>query len=244
MLNRRTPSITLAYICVVNGRNSPVLAQRFVDSYRQYPPGYKHDVVVICNGGPPGPWLAKIFKDTNFRIFPRTNDGWDIGGYIHLAKESKSECLMCLGESVYSHKAGWLRKVAEAWEEYGPGMYGVYSSFLVRPHLNTTAFACARECLAGYGRPVLTRDERYAFEHGPSAMWRQIAWSGKAAFLVTWSGVYDYPEWRSPDNILWRGDQTNCLLFCNHTQRYLLSPAATKKNWEAGADSIMPTASK
>lgn len=238
---RSAPTITLAYICVTQGRNSPVLAQRFVDSYKQYPPGYKHDVVVICNGGSPGLWLSRIFKSTGWTMFQRSNDGWDIGGFIHLANETKCDCLMCLGESVYAHRAGWLWRIAEAWDEYGPGMYGVYSSYLVRPHMNTTAFAIAPEYLREYRpQPVLTRQDRYEFEHGLSAMWKQTMRKGGVARLVTWDGEYLSDAWRSPSNILWNGDQSNCLLWSNHTQRYMLSSPETKLNWEMGANGMNP----
>lgn len=241
MIQSGEPTVMLAYVCVTNGQNSLVLAERFVETYRRFPPGYPHQVTVICNGGVLGAWHSRIFANTGFKFFVRGNDGWDIGGFIEFAKKCKSDCLLCLGESVHFHRPGWLAKIADAWMTYGPGMYGCFSSYLTRPHLNTTAFAIAPPLLAAYDKLVVTREDRYEFEHGPSAMWRQVAWSGKPAYLVTWSGVYGHADWRKPNDILWKGDQSNCLVFCNHTQRYMLAPAATKKNWELGANSRRKT---
>lgn len=67
-------------------------------------------------------------------------------------------------------------------------------------------------------------------------MWIRVQKAGSPAMLVTWDGVYTYDQWREPENILWRGDQSNCLVWCNHTLRYMLAPTQTKINWEAGAD--------
>jgi len=53
---------------------------------------------------------------------------------------------------------------------------------------------------------------------------------------VTWDGTWDPFQWRYPDNILWRGNQTNCLVYCNHTDRYNAAPVETRRNWERGAD--------
>lgn len=231
------PTCTVAYTCVSQGASSDTHAQRFVDSYRRNPGGLAHKLVIICNGGGLPSYLEKIFRQIDCSLFLRSNDGWDIGGYLELAKSTKTDLLVCLGESVYFHRPGWLIRIGAAWKTYGPGMYGCFSSFQTSAHLNTSAFACSPELMRDYPT-VKTHEQRYAFEHSLKALWRRLAARNKATVLVTWDGVYEKHRWRHPANILWRGDQSNCLVFCNHTDRYAKAAAQDRRRWEAAADTF------
>jgi len=66
-----------------------------------------------------------------------------------------------LGESVYFHREGWLKRLADAWAKFGPGMYGPFGSNLLRPHLQTTAFCTSPALLQRC--PISTKD-RYSWE--------------------------------------------------------------------------------
>jgi hypothetical protein len=145
--------------------------------------------------------------------------------------------LVCLGESVYFWKPDWLKPVVDAWNKYGPGFYGFIASFMVRPHLNTTCFAVDPKFLLGYQR-CSTPPLRYGFEHGKDSLWLRMSKFGKPTKLVTEDGVYDQPQWRYPNNILWRGDQSNCLIRCNHMDRYDAQTPEVKAKWAAGADGL------
>lgn len=177
-----------------------------------------------------------MFSPLPFKFFPRQNDeGWDIHGYQDTASKFQCEMLVCLGESCYFNRPNWLVPIVEAWKRYGPGMYGFIASFLVRPHLNTTCFAVAPQFLLGW--PTVTNHpNRYSFEHGQYAFWNQMQKFRKPTKLVTWDGVYDPPQWRYPKNILWRGDQSNCLIRCNHMDRYDAAEPTTKNQWSYAAD--------
>lgn len=171
-------------------------------------------------------------------IFPRQNDdGFDLHGYQDVARKFKCDMLVCLGESVYAWKENWLVPIVEAWKRYGPGMYGFFSSFLVRPHLNTTAFAIDPVFLMGWPT-ITTHYSRYQAEHGKYSLWKHLAEFKRPTKLVTWDGVYDPPQWRYPKNILWRGDQSNCLLRCNHLDRYDAAEPETRKRWAYSADTL------
>ena len=140
-----------------------------------------------------------------------------------------------LGESVYFWKKNWLVPMVDAWKKYGPGMYGFLSSFLVRPHLNTTAFVCDPKFLMGW--PTVTNHpDRYSFEHGKYAFWNRLVEFRRPVKLVTWDGCYDQQQWRYPKNILWRGDQSNCLVRCNHMDRFDAADPKTKSQWSYAAD--------
>jgi len=233
--------IVLAYICVSRAERSADLAARFVSSYLEFPPGVNHESLVICNGGVPPTALGLIFSSLPWpRLWPRQNDsGWDVSGFMHAAQTicSSYDLMLCLGESVYFHRAGWLKRLVEAWEESGPGMYGPFGSFCRRAHLQTTAFCVAPEMFNWYREPVRGKKARYDFEHGENAFWRMIQGRGKPVRMVTWDGVWKPREWRFPENILWRGDQSNCLLRSNHTDNWDQAQQARKTRWSTCADS-------
>lgn len=231
--------ICLCYIAVTHGPIVDDYAARFVVTYMQYPPLVEHDLIVIANGGPLHTSTALIFEPLQARMLPRTNDaGWDVTAYIETAKGACREydMMLCLGESNYFHREGWLQRLVEAWEKFGPGMYSPYSSNAVRAHMNTTAFCCPPMLLRQYPRRVYDRASRYEFEHGQRSLWRIAHMRGLPARMVTWDGEWEPQEWRTPPNILWRGDQSNLLMWCNHADAYANADGRTKAAWSAKAD--------
>lgn len=233
---KRDVKILVVYIAVTQGPLTSDYASRFVGSYLACPPGVRHDTIVACNGGPLPRALALMFDPLGAAMMPRINDpGWDISAYQDIANQIECDLLVCLGESVYFHREGWLKRIADAWKGHGPGLYGFFSSNLVRPHLNTTAFVCDPALLRQYPKPT-SRAARYDFEHGEHSFWRFVQSLGKPTCLVTFDGVWAPLVWRLPNDILWRGTQTNCLAFCSHTDHYFAADAATKKRWSAWID--------
>lgn len=231
--------IAIIYIAVTHGPNLIDYSARYAATYGLFHPGYDHQTIVSCNGGRLSFEAEMLFSQIpNCTFYPRGNDdGWDISAYRDIANHTDAEILVCFGESIYFHRAGWLKRIMAERDFHGPGMYGFFSSYLVRPHLNTTAFVCDAALLRR-SRLIYDKQTRYNFEHGENSFWRSVYLKGKAVKLVTWDGSYDFPFWRKPQNILWRGDQSNCLVFCNHTERYAAAPPETKRNWEAGADTL------
>lgn len=229
------PRICVAYTCVSQGPISDHYAARFVSTWHEFPPGVETDLVVICNGGPLNTRLSMVFAPICPTFFPRTNKDWDIGGYHEAAWGPCAgyESMLCIGESVYFHKEGWLKRLDDAWKSIGPGMYGPFASNLLRPHLNTTAFFTSPLLLQ---RDPLNTSDRYAWEHGDHSFWKHVARNGMPVRLVTWDGEWEPRAWRVPRNILWRGNQSNCLMWCNHTDRYSESPPAVRSKWASGAD--------
>lgn len=232
----RAVKILLAYIAVSAGPKTADYCSRFVATYLEYPPEMPHETIVVCNGGPLPRDVALQFDTLRCSFLPRVNDpGWDISAYQHIAHNFDCDMLLCFGESVYFHRPGWLKKLVEAWEMHGPGMYGLFSSNLVRTHLNTTAFVTAARPLRNYPRPN-NRADRYNFEHGEHAYWRYVKSLEMPVKLVTWDGVWDPIQWRAPRNILWRETQNNCLAFCSHTDHYFAANTKTKRRWERWID--------
>lgn len=231
--------IVLCYTAVTHGPITPDYCARFVASYLTFPPGVEHSTIVICNGGPLATNIGMMFSSLKAALFPRKNDeGYDLSGYVEAAKGPASDCdaMLCLGESIYFHRQDWLKRLVYAWEKYGPGMYGPFSSHNVRAHLNTSAFMTSPILLQEYPSSGWTRPARYEFEHGTQSFWRKTHYRGMPVRLVTWDGEWAPGMWRMPANILWRGDQSNLLLYCNHSERWFSANAQTRQRWSAKAD--------
>lgn len=231
-----TPRIVLAYIVVSQGPLTGENVSRFVGSWLVNPPGVDLDLVAVCNGGVPPTEIGLMFSELNAKFFPRINDdGFDMGAYQDVARKFPCDILVCFGESVYFNKPNWLVPIVNAFREFGSGMYGFFSSFLVRPHLNTTAFAIDPKFLMGWPK-IDNHPARYAAEHGKYSIWKHLEKFRRPTKLVCWDGCYDPPQWRYPKNILWRGDQSNLLIRCNHTDRYDAADPKTKSQWSYAAD--------
>jgi hypothetical protein len=231
--------IILAYIAVTGGPKTYEYCARFVGSYLACPPLVEHELVVCCNGGPLPFETASLFAPIpKVQFFPRRNDpGYDITAYQDVAGHFRCDMEVCCGETIRFHRTGWLKRYVEAWKQHGPGMYGTFSSNLIRPHLNTTGFCVAPTFLKGSPRPQ-NKEQRYEWEHGRNAFWTKVSALGGATRLVTFDGCYDVPQWRYPKDILWRGTQENCLMFCSHTDRYAGASTETKLKWSKGADRV------
>ena len=230
--------VAVLYCAVVNGPITADYAARFVATWVEYSPDYECDLIVGCNGGILPSSITLIFAPLNAKFFPRSNEGWDIGLHQQAARSACADydAVLWAGESVYFHRAGWLRRLVECWEHHGPGFYGPFSSNAVTAHLNTTAYFCAPATVRQYPKQVSTRADRYEYEHSNNALWRRAAAQGLPVRLVTWDGEYEPFRWRMPRNILWRGDQSNCLMFCNHAQGYDNANRAVQAEWARRAD--------
>jgi len=234
-------NIVIAYVCVTGGPLTHDYAARFVATWLDYHPGTDCDLVVCCNGGPLPLETALLFEPLNAKFLVRENDpGWDITAYQDVCAKFEFDQVCACGESIHFHREGWLKRYVECRGHFGPGLYGTFSSFLVRPHLNTTGFFCDRQLLANSWRPH-NRKERHLWEHGEIAFWRALKTMRYATKLVTFDGVYDPPQWRYPPNILWRGNQSNCLMRCGHSDRWDAADEKTKLAWSRGADGFGKT---
>lgn len=209
-------TITLCYVHVPNCVQHLVMAKMFLDSYNANPPGVEHNTILICQGQEPCAEIRTAFSTLpGYSEYIHDDSGWDIGAYMAVAKSDKvhTPAMLCCGGSTTFRKAGWMKRLHDAWAKYGSGFYGTLSSFQARPHFNTNGFMTAPYMLASYPFKVETKEQRYEFEHGRDALWWRLNQLEFPTKLVTWDGEYDWKEWRKPDNISCRGDQSNCLIY-------------------------------
>lgn len=212
----------LVYICAVHYRNSMEYFRRFVESYINNPPGAEHYTVIVANGGP--------FKKEHYNLFDRMgectyhygdNIGYDLGAYISISRDIKypSNTMFCCGTSLYFKKPGWLKRLLDVWDEYGPSIYGTLSTHQIRPHIRTTGFLVPKFMLFTYPHPTITLAQRYNFEHGEESIcwWARIL--KHRPLVVSWMGVHDWQEWENIPLGYRKGNQSNCLCYDSHSDR-------------------------
>lgn len=238
-------TITLVYIHVPGDAPHVAQAKAFITSYQRFQPIAEHQVVVVFQGKPADKDIKLMFLKAfpGCEFFLHDDSGHDIGGYIAVAKDmvkrgAKVDAILCCGGSTFFQSHGWLARLAVAWGKHGSGMYGTVGTYEVAPHLCTTGFLCPPELLAAYPIKVVTRRQRYDFEHGPNAFWKITLAGGYPVKLVTWDEILDWQQWRTPRNIFRRGDQSNCLIYWHHHMKYATASPVTKAIMERHTDTL------
>jgi hypothetical protein len=193
-------------------------AQRFVDSYRQYPPMHDHSMIVISNGGPPaGRAVAQFSWIKGTQIIPRENIGMDIGSYQFAAQSINCDLMVFFGGSSYIRGAGWLMRMVSAYQVYGDGLYGCTGNqgdlkIKVWPHIRTTGFWCSPALINNHPFRVRDNSERYPYEHGPIGLTSWVLSQKKHAMIVGWHDVKTVHECDSMPGTFHRGEQENIII--------------------------------
>ncbi len=237
-------NIVLMYIYPLDAREQFLdNAQNWIQSYRQFPPGHDHRVVVCLPNGTPTPEDKAIFADivvSDFITYDK--GGWDIGAYQEVADTVDSDMMVFCNSRVRFWKSGWLTRFVEAYNQFGPrGLYGASGSYercfayyahWPNPHIRTSCFATDPKLFRRFPYRVTSRDEGFKFEAGE---WNFMKWYEDHAWpvrVVTWDGIYDKWHWRNPPNIFRRGNQTNCLVFDRHHDLYFSATAQSRSMLE------------
>jgi hypothetical protein len=238
LIRERLPAIV--FVHVLNSTEYVGLTKNFLDSFRKFGPGEPCELVVVFNNGKPSDTDKALYEGIpSVKFLEHDNSGFDIGAFIAASHQIDNPMAVYFGGTAFLQRAGWLVELHKAWDAHGPGFYGTLSTYEVSPHLNTTGFACAPELMRRYPHKVNTKEERYAFEHRGRAMWRMVAGMGLPTKLVTWDGVWDWQDWRTPPNIYRRGDQSNCCTYFRHSTNFAFADDRTKRYMSALADTLI-----
>ena len=193
------------------------LAVRFLKTYYENPPGLDHDSIIVCNGNPPDEQAAFLFGSMpNAHFLHHDNSGLDCGAYQCAARNHECDLMVFFGASTYFKRAGWLKRMVEAYQQNGDGLYGTMGNRGVRPlgvhpHIRTTAFWTSRNLFLSYPHLISRADQRYGFEHGPDCLTSWMYKQRKRVMVVGWSGCYEQALWDSTPNGYHRGDQSDIL---------------------------------
>lgn len=173
------------------------LARRFVETYMAHPPGEKdHQIYILVNGGVPARLAEyqKVFSPLVCRFIFHNNVGYDLGAFAKAATTIECDLMVCIGSPVYFHRAGWLDRIIQVYERYGPGMYGCWGFKEPALHLRTTIFWMPPELLNSYPYTINT-ESRYEIEHGKHSLTMFTKSLGLSPFMVTWDGCYPEKDW-------------------------------------------------
>lgn len=232
----------IVYVCpVVNWPLHEGSVRRFVSTYATFPAEWPHQLLVVCNGGQPNADVLRLFADKNPNYLHHDNSGWDIGAFRTAALSEESDLTLFLGANSYFRRAGWLRRLMDAYGEFGPGLYGPSASFEIAPHIRSTAFMCDPGLVSDWSGKISEPEDRHHFEVGANSLTAMAKRRGLPCILVTWDGFYTRAQWRKAPNIYRRGDQSNCLIFDRHhdiyeastpNQKIRLAGIADGNKWE------------
>jgi hypothetical protein len=228
--------VAVVFVRVVTKPEYQHGAQRWIDAYKKYETGYEHELVVI-NRYADNP--DSMFEGAKHLTY--LGGGWDCGAWQFAGREIDTDLLVCFNSSTYVTGDGWLRRFVQAVEEYGDGLYGPLASYEIQPHIRTPCMSFQPHVVRGYPHEVNSREDTWRFEvfGFPPLNVNFTQWvrsKGLQTRLVTWDGVYDLPDWRKPDNIFRRGDQSNLIVKDRHTEAYAISDPENKDRLEHLAD--------
>ena len=181
---------------MVNMNKHRPLAEKFARTYRQFPPGSPCQLYVGCTGGNPLTSDRNLFEGIPCQFVSTDNDGWDIGLYQWASENISCDLMVCLGAYCHFYIPGWLARMASAFLDRGPALYGCWGYNYPNWHIRTTAFWFPPALLQSYPhRTTSARPSRYAFEHGGVSFTRWVLSAGMEANIVSWRGIWDQPEW-------------------------------------------------
>jgi hypothetical protein len=240
--------IVLAYLVPIDAWHTySRSAERFVQTYKQFPPQIEHELLVVCCNGPHaagyGP-ATTLFKGLASRFATYDGGGWDIGAGQSIAHRVDADFLVCANAGVYFHRAGWLRRFAEARMEHGEGLYGASASYepspfvqgRLNPHIRTSFYGCNPETFRQYPFKIDSREKSFKFEAGEWSFTQWFEQQGLPAYLVTWDGSYQKQDFRKPPNVFRKGDQSNTLVYDRYMEMFALADPQLRQVQEAYAN--------
>lgn len=209
--------VAVVYVHVPGDPHHIGLAQRFSIYFREQPPMYPHELIVVCNGSGPTAQTHQIFSGLDARFIDHDDSGWDIGAYQKAASVVSADLMVFLGGTAYPQRSGWLARMVEAYQKHGVALYGCTANrgdgrVNVYPHIRTTGFWLPPSLMNQYPIRVSRQDQRYEFEHGRTCLTEWIKSQGLKAWVVSKDGEYEWEHWDLVPNGFHRGDQSGLLI--------------------------------
>lgn len=188
-------------------------AIRFTTYYRQYSADYPHTLIVVGND-PNWRNYKRHFEGIPCFFIEGDNIGHDIGAFQSVANDVTCDLIVFFGSSSYVTAKGWLKRMVEAYQKHGRGIYGSTASGQdlrvgVYAHIRTTGFWMPPDLLKSYPYEVdSSQQSRYAFEHGQLNITNWVLNQGGKVLMVTWIGEYESHQWSTAPNAFRNGNQS------------------------------------
>lgn len=215
--------VTLIYIHPVIHEGFMDVARRFVQTFEQFPPGYPHRTVIICNGGQASQVSRSIFAPiAGCEFIPHTNEAYDVSSYQFASRTFPCDLMLFFGASSYFRNAGWMKRVVDSFIKHGDGLYGATANRGVQghcyPHVRSTGFWIPPSLFNQYPHRITRPDMRYGFEHGKESLTGWVAREGYPTLVVTTDNEYPWSDWdafpggyhRNNQEVMLFGDRLTC----------------------------------
>jgi hypothetical protein len=209
---------------------------QFCDSWRAHPPGADCTLFAMCCRYEADSEVREIFRELPVEFSRYDGGGFDIGAHQHCALEIGDAFQIGVSSRTFFHREGWLKKVLEVREYFGPGLFATAVSLETGvQHFRTYFYGMETAEWRQYPHLIGSKETTFAFEH--AAYGRQdmciLNWAkGRphmAIAAVNWDGGWRETEWFFRPNIFRLGDQSNLLAFDRHTELWRAASAEAKE---------------
>lgn len=204
--------------------------ERFIHSMKNTDPGIEYTLWVVASVGERKDQVDEVGMFKMFEGLPWAGifycgNGCDIGSFQHFANTTVEKDVFQVNcvTRMYAWKSGWLRRLVEAREMFGAGLYGTsISREGGKLHCCCRCYAFDSHVFKEYPHKIESRDQGVFFELGAGNIYEWFKESRYNAKVVYWDGVCNISEdpdahcWRAP-NIYRKGDQSNLLVKDKHS---------------------------
>lgn len=208
---------------------------RFIYTFKLYPPECDYLLHVVCNYGLVNERLAETLWNTKACYHTYFEGGADLGSHKRVAVSLPPQAfLIGLSTRCYFHRPGWGRRLVEAREKHGPGMYGV-GDFERTPHLRTCGYGIDAGYWQSYPVTPTTRPETVEIESGDYSLTEHVKQDGGKTIQVCWDNEQEQDKWRDPTELglFRRGNQNAVLVWDRHTEIFQASSPEERARLEA-----------
>lgn len=212
--------------------------QRFCDTMRQFSPGAPFTLFAMCCRSDPDSEVREIFHGIPTEFARYDGTGCDIGSHQHAAFQLGDAFQVSVSTRTYFHREGWLAKMLEAHDYFGPGLFGTAVSRETGVlHFRTHCYGMESGYFRRYPYLVNSRNQTFAFEHGAfnHPVGSLLNWAKSqgdmAVACVYWDGAWREHEWFNRPDIFRTSSQSNLLVWDRHTELFAGMNAADQTHW-------------
>lgn len=208
---------------------------RFIETYKKFKGDEPHELLIVHCGGMT-PESQQVFSGLDCSHTSYLGGGWDIGAHQSAANELPGRFVICAATPIHFTCPGFLEAMIEARNKFGDGLYGPTASYENRPHIRNCCWAFDTDTFKQYPHIIDTRARTYRAESGDLSITRWYEDQGKPRIMVAKDGFYHQADWRKPDNIFRRGDQSNCFVGDRHSDNFETGTPEEREKQSKDAD--------
>jgi hypothetical protein len=212
--------------------------EHFCETWRQFPPGADCTLFAMCCGFDPDSEVKKVFEGLPVEYARYDGQGKDIGAHQHLAFQIGEAFQISMSTRTFFHREGWLAKILESRNYFGPGLFGTAVSRETGIlHFRTHCYAMEAGYFRRYPQLINSKNQTFAFEHGAfnNPVGSLLNWAkaqgDMAVACVYWDGGWRETEWFDRPEIFRTGKQENLLVFDRHTALFSQYSYEEQNSW-------------